>query len=537
MGNEVILKRVSKHNINKSHELFNFCDQEAFKSKNMKNLANYHIRQCFILGKRESSELSESQVQYIDDMNKAIKLFNKKSKELFDKKKSEKILKAKQSIEDFKKGSSDKESKEYLTKLDKLEKSLDKIKESEYKPHKPIGEGNGFISYDFLNYYFADYLKSEDNPYRQLATQTAQQIMRTLFKDWKSFFKSIESYNKDKSKFTGPPKMPKYKAKNGRHKLSYTNQSCKIVDRRVIFPKTNLTLKVGIPTEDLKLKEVRVVPLGSIYKIELVWDKTVNLLEDLNKDSYIGIDLGLKNLATITNNIGKKPIIINGKPLVSINQYYNKKKAKMQKLMPFTTIAKYDKSKGIYINTKIQKSYSKSMDTLTRKRNSKIEDYMHKTSRFIIEYCIDNKIGNIVIGKNDQWKTELNLGRQNNQNFISIPFDKLIDMVKYKAEAVGISVFVVEESYSSKSSFLDLDNLPTYKKGVTHKFTGKRITRGLYKTGKTIINADVNGSYNILRKHKKDMFTKENIAELYTIPKVYNINGHTKSLKQKMKSA
>lgn len=533
MNDSITLKRVSKYSISKNHELFYFCEEETFCAKNLKNLANYYLRQCFSLHSKDISTLSDEQRELIADVNKAITNFNEKSKALFYEKKPTKISKAEAKLQEFIE-SSNKNSKTYTEDLEKFQKSVESVKKSEYKPQAYIDENNGLLSYDFLNYFFSHHYKPRDkkytNPYRDLSPQTSQQVLRNLFEDWKSYFKSIKAYNKDKSGFTGRPKLPKYKSKDGRIKTSFTNQrcrvkSCKIRGDVVTFPRTDLVLRIGIDTTNLTLKEVRIVPNGSIYTIELVWDKVIQISKKLNEKAYIGIDLGLKNLATIVNNIGLQPIIINGKPLVAINQYYNKKKAKLQKFMPFSVVTRYNKSKGILENKKIQLCYSKKIDKLTRKRNNKIEDYMHKVSKKIINYCIDNNIGNIVIGKNKQWKTNINLGRKNNQNFTGIPFNRLINMIKYKAEVFGIKVLVTEESYTSKSSFLDLDILPKFsdESSIKYTFSGSRITRGLYKTKNIVINADVNGAYNILRKVDFNLFSKEDISKLQYIPKILNI--------------
>ena len=533
MNNSITLKRVSKYSISKNHELFYFCEEETFYAKNLKNLANYYLRQCFSLHSRDISTLSDEQKELIADVNKAITNFNEKSKVNFYEKKPIKISKAEAKLQEFIKSSnknSNKNSKTYNEDLEKLQKSVESAKKSEYKPQAYIDENNGLLSYDFLNYFFSHHYKPKDkkytNPYRDMAIKTSQQVLRNLFKDWKSYFKSIKAYNKDKSNFTGRPKLPKYKSKDGRIKTSFTNQSCIVKGDVITFPRTDLVLRIGIDTTNLTLKEVRIVPNGSVYTIELVWDKVIQISKKLNEKAYIGIDLGLKNLATIVNNIGLQPIIINGKPLVAINQYYNKKKAKLQKLMPFSVVARYNKSKGILENKKIQLHYSKKIDKLTRKRNNKVEDYMHKVSKKIINYCIDNNIGNIVIGKNEQWKTNINLGRKNNQNFTGIPFNRLINIIKYKAEVFGIKVLVTEESYTSKSSFLDLDTLPKFsdKPSVKPIFSGSRITRGLYKTKNIVINADVNGAYNILRKVDFNLFSKEDIPKVKYIPKILNIS-------------
>ena len=278
MNNSITLKRVSKYSISKKHELFYFCDKETFCAKNLKNLANYYLRQCFSLHSKDISTLNAEQKELIIDVNKAITNFNEKSKALFYEKKPAKISKAEAKLQEFIE-SSNKNSKTYIEDLEKLQKSVKSAKKSEYKPQAYIDKNNGLLSYDFLNYFFGSYYKPKDkkytNPYKDIATQTAQQVLRNLFKDWKSYFKSIKAYNKNKSGFTGRPKLPKYKSKDGRIKTSFTNQSCKIRGDVIIFPKTDLVLKIGIDTTNLILKEVRIVPNGSIYTIELVWDKII----------------------------------------------------------------------------------------------------------------------------------------------------------------------------------------------------------------------------------------------------------------------
>lgn len=173
-----------------------------------------------------------------------------------------------------------------------------------------------------------------------------------------------------------------------------------------------------------------------------------------------------------------------------------------------------------------QISWSKKLSLLTEKRNNKITDFMHNASSFVIDYCLRNKITTIVIGLNSDWKQQSNIGKKNNQNFISIPFRKFVNQIQYKAEDVGITVIVREESYTSKASFYDLDEISTYKKGnkIKYTFSGKRKYRGLYitKDGK-YINADINGSYNILRKEFSQLFTKETMKSLSFKPIVVNL--------------
>ncbi len=193
----------------------------------------------------------------------------------------------------------------------------------------------------------------------------------------------------------------------------------------------------------------------------------------------MAIDLGVRNLITTVNNNGFKPFVIKGGIVKSMNQYYNKERARIQSI--------YD-HQGIRTG--------KTMQKLTTKRNKKINDYFHKTSRKIIEYCVINDIKTIVIGYNSDWKQNCQIGRRNTQNFVTIPYYTLIQQLDYKAVEQGITVIRQEESYSSKCSFLDNEPIKHHS-----KYLGRRMTRGLFKSQKdTIINADVNGAYNILKK-------------------------------------
>lgn len=262
-----------------------------------------------------------------------------------------------------------------------------------------------------------------------------------------------------------------------------------------------LTIIISFINKDIadKLCCVRIVPkLNNNYVIEIVYErKETNL--NLNPDNILSIDLGINNLMTLTSNKkGIEPLLVNGRPLKSINQYFNKKLAEFKSELPFNPKTGYQ----LGISNKIKR--------LTLKRNNKIEDYFHKSSKYIIDFCKANDIGIIIIGKNDGWKQEVNMGDKNNQNFVTIPFNSLIQKSSYKAKMVGINVIVREESYTSKASFLNLDVIPDYNSNekIDYNFSGYRVDRGLYKIkGKKIyINADVNGSYNIMRKEFPNAF-------------------------------
>ena len=236
------------------------------------------------------------------------------------------------------------------------------------------------------------------------------------------------------------------------------------------------------------IKQVRIIPQSSCYVLEVVYEKKAQE-RDLNNDRFIALDLGVNNLATISNSFNDKPIIINGKPIKSINQYYNKKKAHIQ--------SQLKKNHGKYS--------SKRLIQLTQKRNLKIQDYIHNCSKYIIDYCIKNRVRNVVIGHNKEWKQEVKLGKRNNQNFVQIPFNTLIHQIQYKAELNDIEVQIHEESYTSKCDALAVEDLKKHE-----NYLGKRTHRGLFKSSVGVnLNADINGSLIILRKVIGDGFISE----------------------------
>ena len=276
--------------------------------------------------------------------------------------------------------------------------------------------------------------------------------------------------------------MPKYKNKDGRFTLVIDNIKSHIENDYIRFswkPLRLLNNKFKTKTRG-RLIQVRFIPRGSDYIMEVVYEVEVPEMKEKEVNNIIGIDLGVSNFATMGNNIGIKPIIINGKIAKSINQYYNKKKARLSS----------------ELKLKHDKRWSNHLQRLTTKRNNKMDDFIHKSSRYIINYCLQNNINIVIIGRNEEWKQKSNIGRQNNQNFTSIPHDLFIQKLQYKCEDCGIKFIITEENYTSKASFLDKDNMT--KDTI---FKGKRIKRGLYRSkDKTLINADLNAAYNIIRK-------------------------------------
>jgi len=321
--------------------------------------------------------------------------------------------------------------------------------------------------------------------YRNMpAAKSAQQTLHLLDRNWKSFFKAIKDWSKNKDKYSGKPKLPNYKPKDGRMVLMLTNQQVKLNDRILRFPKSfkGFTIKprcVNLSNFE-KINQVRIVPRNQIFCVEIVYSISINADMLPDNGRYMSIDLGLDNLATIVTNTGLNPAIVNGKGLKSNNQYYNKQKV-------------YYQSVAKRMNDKF---YTNRLYRLTQKRNFKIEDSLHKISRFIVNSAIFNDIHTIVIGNNKNWKQSISLGRRTNQSFVSIPHRKLIEKIIYKARNEGINVTLTEESYTSGTSFLD-GELP--QKEFYNK--NRRVYRGLFISNKGIrINADVNAAYQIMKK-------------------------------------
>ncbi len=344
----------------------------------------------------------------------------------------------------------------------------------------------------FLSYNQLDKLMQSHEAYRALPAKVAQWVLKGLVNNWKAFRQARESYQRDPSKFTGRPLLPKYKHKtDGRNLLIYTIQAInkKALRRGLIQPSM---LSITVKTQQQNVDQVRIVPRKGFYVVEVVYEQTVKQAP-VNPAYYAGIDIGMNNLVALASN---KPafqaVVVNGRPVKSTNQFYNKRRAELQKKLGKT-------------------GTTKRMERMTNKRNRRIDHYMHTASKRIIDLLVREGIGTLCIGKNDGWKNEIEMGKRNNQNFVQIPHARFIQMLSYKAELVGITVLITEESYTSKASFLDRDPLPIRKPNddTEHTFSGKRIKRGLYRASNgRYINADLNGAANIIRKVAPDAFQR-----------------------------
>lgn len=296
-------------------------------------------------------------------------------------------------------------------------------------------------------------------------TKTAKQTIRKVLTDWSNFRKALTAYGKDRSKFISCPKAPGYKDKMAQ--VIFYNETIKGGQKGTPLERLTATNNCfSVPYRE-GYKQVVITPKAFGFVIEVQYENGEKEKKPkVSKDKVATIDIGLNCLAAITYD-QNRPILVNGRIVKSINQWYNKRPCKSR----------------------------------LRKRYFRLENYFHHVGKFIVDLCVKHGIGRIIIGKNDGWKSGINLGKKTNQAFCFVPTYLLLEKIKYKAVIAGIDVTFTEESYTSKASFYDRDPLPAYEKGVTHTFSGKRKHRGLYisKDG-FAINADVNGSLNIGRK-------------------------------------
>ena len=327
---------------------------------------------------------------------------------------------------------------------------------------------------------------TNDVDYRAIPyAQSAQHVLKQVDTQYKAFFTSLKSKKMQGKKV----RVPKYKdKKNGRNVFVYTNQCAKVSNGVVYIKTTQGKLSFNILADSIQ--EVRLVPKANHIVVEIIYNKEYTIKQDNNK--YASIDLGINNLCTLTSNVAQS-IIVDGKRLKSINHHYNKTKAKLQSKL----------KKGKYS--------SKRISNLTLRRNRKIKDYMHKVSRKIVDYMEANSLNTLFVGKNVGWKDSVNLGKTNNQNFVFIPYNMLIQMLEYKCKLAGINVVIVNEAYTSICSSLDKERIGKHK-----SYAGERIHRGLFiSSNGTMINADVNGSLNIMRLGlKKQRVTLDVIEEI-----------------------
>jgi putative transposase len=388
------------------------------------------------------------------------------------------------------------------TIIDRRDPRFKEIDQAAFAAKNLYNAANYFVRQSFigsgiyLGYVSVFHQMKTHEAYRALPAKVSNSILIQLHKNWVAFFKALEEWKVYPEKFLGRPKLPGYKHKaHGRFLLTYDTQA---IGKR-IFKKTGMLAPSGltclIPTKLTgweKIDQLRIVPRTGFYVIELVYQQEPEP-KAVDPSLVVALDLGVNVLAAVASNKdGFVPRLVSGKPIKSLNQFYNKQRAHHQKRLS---------------KRKQQRFTSRQLDRITTKRNRRIQHYLHEASRRIIDLCVQEGIGRIVIGKNVCWKQETQMGKQNNQQFVQLPHARFIEMLQYKGKLVGIEVETHEESYTSKASFLDLDPIPTYslKQQANPVFSGKRIARSWYRASDgRVIHADINGAYNVLRKSSSD---------------------------------
>lgn len=337
----------------------------------------------------------------------------------------------------------------------------------------------GIFNKEYLKEYDLSTKLGRENQFdfRQLPASVSQQVVGQVFKSVNSWIKLKSDFDRNPDKYNNHrPHLPKYKKGKKQNMVVFTTFSCRVKDDGYIHFVKNVIEPIKTNVKKDELKQVRIVPQATCYVVEVIYERKETDL-NLDKDNFLSIDLGLNNLCSCISNVGIKPFIINGKVIKSLNRWYNKKKARLMSYVGDNGTSRRIRRISLY-------------------RNCWIDDKMHKISKYIVNFCVSNNIGRIIIVLNKEWKQEINIGRRNNQHFVSIPHSKLIDKIMYKAKLLGIEVVTHEESYTSK-----IDHLAFEEMKYQDNYLGKRKRRGLFQSsiGK-LINADINGAIGIARK-------------------------------------
>ena len=476
MSNEEKNIKVIKVDINKNDKLYEICLRYGMLAKDLYNYTNYIIRQLWITSKRinEEKEVSVEQMSIYNELVKQIDFFNENTK----------------------------------TNKIKIEKKWGGLYIGGKGAKSPLKA-----------------MLKDTMQFKALPSTASNEVIDQVVNMWNGYFESMATYVKDKTGYKGLPKPPAYKNKEQPSVFVIDKNTTMIKDGVVSFKKQKGNFRsfeefnvcnINIPlpdwerektvkgkkvnlTPDGNLVYIRVVPKNNKFTLEFLYKDNPKLPKKEQKGRYIGIDLGIDRLATVSNSIGEQPFCINGKPLKSINKKYNK------------DIAHY-KSVAKLVNNVLTTNRIKNMND---KRNARMETYIHQASSYIINWCLKYDIDTIVVGKNVDFKYKAELGKET-QTFVQIPMIKFIDKLKYKAEDKGINFIEQDESYTSKASFIDNDYIPTYGKDDDKAiFSGWRIKRGLYQSKDGVeMHADLNGAYNIIRKYD-DSFTYNENCKLH----------------------
>ncbi|MCG3227701.1 MAG: transposase [Candidatus Heimdallarchaeota archaeon] len=354
----------------------------------------------------------------------------------------------------------------------------------------------------FTSYNDLDRILKFEECYKLLPAHTAQHTLKLLVRNWKSYYNAVREWKNCSGRFLGFPRSPNYKPSKGEYIAIISNQQARIVNGLLVLPKkVEFSLKTRLHAGH-KLREVRIIPRGVGYSVEIVYHKQIPKTKKKDQKRKGAVDLGLTNLVTFVDNIGSRPIIVKdeGKGVKSITQYYLKKISKLQE--------QYSQQQRKILNQKNRLNYGRAYYLAREKWRRKMKDAFHKLSKFLVNLWVRRGLHTVVIGYNPQWKQQVRLRRKTTQLFVFIPFYRFIKLLQYKADEQGIMVEMIDESHTSKCSFLDNESI------IHHSsYLGKRVKRGLYLSAQgKYINADVNAAYNILVKSDPQALPKRSVG-------------------------
>lgn len=435
-----------KFQIRKGDEFFDYCDQITKAANNLYNAALFRVRQVLTFTNKSQAQWTDNEWEVFRELEVALPLMNQVSKK---------------------------------------------------QQYKMPTAGKTFLSYRFLDTLLR-VTRNPDYTTKCISAHAAQATLKEVVASMTFFYAAIREHKKMPGKFTGKPKLPGYGKPGSNRTAEISNQECVLYAKdgglEIKLPLIHKRYNIANAPVSGKLKMASIVPTHGIFLLVLIMDDGKETPATKTPNRICAIDMGVNNLAAITNNIGESCLLFKGGVAKSINQEYNKRMAKIMSEQTSGTTKKFVMTPESH--------------ALCQKRNAIISDLMHKNAKAIVEWCKANDIDTIVIGKTKSWKQESNIGAKNNQTFVQLPFDILRQYIAYRAERYGINVIEQEESYTSKASFVARDFIPVYGKNDSEaKFSGKRIQRGIYRNeDNTEINADLNGSANILRKAFPEAF-------------------------------